>query len=323
MRVQNLTLCLGLVAVFVVTAGDGIADGDSEHHIMLRTDVVDTRTRASITRLMRNAPAVTRERGGHVSGAMQVLVRVRDERCSKHALQALLKGGRVLYHVSRCAFVVMATGREEAVALDAEAAWVGPMLAHYKIAPEVVEAGTCRLRVLLEPPLCGTLTLTTTEDCRVTPHEWASQQASRWVKEMQLVGAEAESERCVIVECQDDDMTRVAKLLAEQEQVHWVDRYMPIRTRAFHAAHNSRETELRVDVSAVWARGINGSGEVVHVADSGVDVGHCLFHDPNVAVPYNRVDMLHRKVCIDIYIYIYIYTSVSNKNGVDFRVEFH
>ena len=125
---------------------------------------------------------------------------------------------------------------------------------------------------------------------------------------MQLVGAEAESERCVIVECQDDDMTRVAKLLAEQEQVHWVDRYMPIRTRAFHAAHNSRETELRVDVSAVWARGINGSGEVVHVADSGVDVGHCLFHDPNVAVPYNRVDMLHRKVCIDIYIYIYIYT---------------
>ena len=46
----------------------------------------------------------------------------------------------------------------------------------------------------------------------------------------------------------------------------------------------------------VWDAGVRGAGEVVTVCDTGVDEGHCFFHDDNVAVPYDTVDFDHRKI---------------------------
>ena len=41
---------------------------------------------------------------------------------------------------------------------------------------------------------------------------------------------------------------------------------------------------------------LDGTGEIVGVADTGLDVDTCFFHDAEVAVPYDRVDMRHRKI---------------------------
>ena len=41
---------------------------------------------------------------------------------------------------------------------------------------------------------------------------------------------------------------------------------------------------------------VRGAGEVVGVSDSGVDVQHCHFHDPERAPPLDSVDPLHRKI---------------------------
>lgn len=42
--------------------------------------------------------------------------------------------------------------------------------------------------------------------------------------------------------------------------------------------------------------GLDGSGMVVGVSDTGIDMSHCQFYDSTVSTPFNTVDMSHRKV---------------------------
>mmetsp|Transcript_13835 Transcript_13835/g.22922 ORF Transcript_13835/g.22922 Transcript_13835/m.22922 type:complete len:915 (+) Transcript_13835:97-2841(+) len=46
----------------------------------------------------------------------------------------------------------------------------------------------------------------------------------------------------------------------------------------------------------MFAAGLNGSGIVVGVSDTGIDMTHCQFYDENVSAPYDTIDQSHRKV---------------------------
>jgi hypothetical protein len=46
----------------------------------------------------------------------------------------------------------------------------------------------------------------------------------------------------------------------------------------------------------VFASGLLGQGEVIGLADTGIDMNHCFFHDEDRPTPFNAVDPLHRKV---------------------------
>ena len=52
------------------------------------------------------------------------------------------------------------------------------------------------------------------------------------------------------------------------------------------------------------AGNLTGVGEVVGVADTGIDLSSCYFHDPNHATPYNTLNTNHRKVCLYVYVCI-------------------
>ena len=78
--------------------------------------------------------------------------------------------------------------------------------------------------------------------------------------------------------------------------------------------------------SLEWANGVTQSGdgavdilkianltgvdEIIGIADSGLDMMSCFFHDPSVETPYNRVDHNHRKV-----IYYKTYADDNDSNG--------
>ena len=149
-------------------------DRDDAHLILLRTDVVDTRSTSPISahvRLGKRAGARAVD-----AGALHLLVRLHSSVCTKGALGALLlpSGGRVLNHVSRCSFTILVPGPDAAIALaDCKGVlWVGPMLPHYKIAPELLAAGHCPLRVQLELPLCRHPRVQDAgEDCALTGQE--------------------------------------------------------------------------------------------------------------------------------------------------------
>ena len=53
-----------------------------------------------------------------------------------------------------------------------------------------------------------------------------------------------------------------------------------------------------VGVPSVWRRGLRGEGEIVVVGDTGLDHDHCMFHDPERPIPFNKIDPLHRKVVL-------------------------
>ena len=307
-RVQRALTALVIATLLMPwTGGEGGGGGgggvfywaaDDGAVIALRTASVDTRVAASVARRVADAESRAHHRNRTVdAAAMQLLVRMRNDACARAVLEALLAGGRVLYHMSRCSFAVLVAGRAEALALaDANGvAWVGPMLPQYKVAPELLTAGRCPLQVQLELPVCGGDS-PGARACMLSGQEWAARHAARWTEDMQFVRAEAQSATSVIVQCRDVEAARVALALAAEEHVHWVDRHLATKLRNAHAAYNSRDTELKVDIRGVWERGIDGSGEVLHVADSGVDVGHCFFHDASTEVPYNKVDTTHRKV---------------------------
>ena len=53
---------------------------------------------------------------------------------------------------------------------------------------------------------------------------------------------------------------------------------------------------------------ITGEGEVVGVTDTGIDMKHCFFYDPDVPAPFNKINHQHRKV-------VYYFTSLGD--GLD------
>jgi len=46
----------------------------------------------------------------------------------------------------------------------------------------------------------------------------------------------------------------------------------------------------------LWDNQIHGEGQVVAIADTGIDYGSCYFLDSNYSVPIGYVNMLHRKI---------------------------
>lgn len=42
--------------------------------------------------------------------------------------------------------------------------------------------------------------------------------------------------------------------------------------------------------------GLDGSGLIIGISDTGLDMSHCQFYDPNVSTPYDTVNNSHRKV---------------------------
>ena len=46
----------------------------------------------------------------------------------------------------------------------------------------------------------------------------------------------------------------------------------------------------------LFAVNLTGKGLVVGVSDTGIDMSHCHFYDPDVSTPFNKIDTSHRKV---------------------------
>lgn len=64
------------------------------------------------------------------------------------------------------------------------------------------------------------------------------------------------------------------------------------------------------DVKYLWSKGLTGEGEVVGIGDTGIDYNNCFFYDPKRSVPFNRIDMSHRKI-------VGYYTHADNKDYRD------
>ncbi|KAL9641608.1 hypothetical protein ABK040_013527 [Willaertia magna] len=85
--------------------------------------------------------------------------------------------------------------------------------------------------------------------------------------------------------------------LIETAEVYWIGRYFPNKVTNYYANKLSQGSHSSNDgLSPIWDQGITGNGEVILVADTGIDWDNCFFNDPQVALPINTVNTNHRKI---------------------------
>ncbi|EFC37087.1 predicted protein [Naegleria gruberi] len=95
-------------------------------------------------------------------------------------------------------------------------------------------------------------------------------------------------------------LDRIAEFLLDNPSVKWIQRREPMRTSnkvaTKHAQGLRTDGELNTNSNPIWERNITGEGEVITVADTGLDWDSCFFSDPSLPVTTGQVNKDHRKV---------------------------
>jgi hypothetical protein len=97
-------------------------------------------------------------------------------------------------------------------------------------------------------------------------------------------------DECIMIE-------EVAKNLAALPQVRWVEREwdMHLLNRWSKGVCQTGESH-NANLHTAPGGNLTGLGEIVGIADSGIDMSSCYFNDPDVPTPYHSVNYNHRKV---------------------------
>lgn len=78
-------------------------------------------------------------------------------------------------------------------------------------------------------------------------------------------------------------LKKVTVWLSHQPLVHWVQEKQEITVRNSHATKAMQSVDASSRV--VWNHGITGTGQVVGVADTGIDYDSCYFQDTQMPIP--------------------------------------
>jgi hypothetical protein len=251
--------------------------------IAFRTASVDPAVAQSFTALRNAVIRRDTERTGHVKPGIpvaeavpeQVVVQMRAPKCDDGALSAALTGSksRVLSHVSTCSFVVLCESVGAVLSLEAhpDIGWVGPMLPEYKTAPELAArapagAAGSRRREAAEAAAANATRVWLDVILAATPD---AALRGRWEAALSravapgVASVTRDSARAAVVECAAADLAPVARWLAQQWEVLWLEERAEARRLNFHALYNAGAPgELAANASGLAARGIDGRGEV-------------------------------------------------------------
>ena len=88
----------------------------------------------------------------------------------------------------------------------------------------------------------------------------------------------------------------VVKVFAEHPLVAWAERRAVHRSMNKHSSIVVQGARGPAEQHPMWERGLLGRGQIVAVADTGVDHDNCFFYDPEVEVPFNTFNPKHRKI---------------------------
>lgn len=129
--------------------------------------------------------------------------------------------------------------------------------------------------------------------------------AREWIKRLEQEGigqggadlrVRAASAKKVIVSLVPDGEAEATALawIAQQPQALWVGAKERFKSRNKWAKGVMQSG--RAQATPLWDKGIKGEGQIVGIADTGIQHDLCYFHDPSYRVPFNRLDLKHRKI---------------------------
>ena len=329
-----VALLLLLAAAMAAAAGERAswASGRTHHALSLRgeqEDAVSVRVRERL-----NAPPpehlrVAAEAGGDAEREWFIHLQGPVHRDLRGRLaQALGVAGDELTYIPRDSFVVSSVSARvhAAKALVPEVVWAGPVLPHHKVSPELHQvllenspprrpsAGASRR--VLAPEVGQAVEFAVV---LAAPHSLNRTRllAASWALVLgceldEGVAGDRQSEprvrvasaRKVIVASSTPD--EAIQYLSQRTEVHWIEPRARMRLRNKWARGIIQSGQaLRTPLSD---KGLTGTGQIVGMADTGIDMDLCYFKD-DVAQPLNTLNNAHRKVIA--------YTHHRSGNGVD------
>jgi hypothetical protein len=112
----------------------------------------------------------------------------------------------------------------------------------------------------------------------------------------------------VVVATPCDIAQAMVNYLASQNFVQWIAIRPEIKlwTEFANGVVQSGDSAIQILREA----NLTGEGQIIGIADSGLDTFSCFFFDSNVPTPYNTVDLSHRKV-----IYYHVHADATDSDG--------
>lgn len=126
--------------------------------------------------------------------------------------------------------------------------------------------------------------------------EWGRRLEAHGVALAGDVTVRAASEKKLIMSV-DPDGEAEAELLAwvaQQPEALWVEQRERFALRNKWAKGVMQSG--RAASTPLWDKGLKGEGQVIGIADTGIQHDLCFFHDPNFPVPFNTLNDRHRKI---------------------------
>jgi hypothetical protein len=82
--------------------------------------------------------------------------------------------------------------------------------------------------------------------------------------------------------------------LTHYSEVLWIEKSYPMKSSMKWA--NGVTQSGKYSKQPLYAANLTGNGQIIGIADSGIDMESCFFRDPHAAVPYDHTNYSHRKV---------------------------
>lgn len=82
--------------------------------------------------------------------------------------------------------------------------------------------------------------------------------------------------------------------LSERSEVQWIERYFPMKPAMRWASPVTQSG--KTDKAPMHQANLTGAGQIIGIADTGLDGDSCFFYDPDVPVPFDTIDHTHRKI---------------------------
>ena len=223
-----------------------------------------------------------------------------------------------LKYVPKDTFLVSSTQAlvQAARAAVPQVLWAGHVLPHHKVSPELHHVAVDDFPSAHTPNTSAQRRILTSEEDAVElavviaphAHHRAAATAAAWAVQL---GCEVAPEGAREGQ-RDQQWVRVAspkklilrlhrraapealRFMAQQHETSWIEPREKFRLRNKWAQGIIQSgSALR---TPIFSRGLTGAGQVIGIADTGIDMNLCFFKDNARATPINRVDVQHRKI---------------------------
>ncbi|MBN2209316.1 MAG: PQQ-binding-like beta-propeller repeat protein, partial [Candidatus Coatesbacteria bacterium] len=204
------------------------------------------------------------------------------------------RGARILRYLPTYAFVVKMADAECRQLMDEGVLYhVELFQPYFKVSPNLFPLMESLGRAAPgEPAVLLTVQVFAGEDCDAVSKEIAASGLS--VKELEL-SAGLRSGR-IKLRVAGADVRELIAFVSRIKAVEWVEEWIPFKLNN----HESRWIiqSYQEDYTPLWDAGLNGTGQLVAVGDTGVDADMCYFYDSQEGLPDDTINPDQRKIIV-------------------------